>query len=545
MENQNQQNQEQSQSINIQIPSADNIASRRPLIPAAFAFALFCFFFTFCDLKCTANGQKLASVTGFELVTGTQLKDHDMMSGRETKGEKIPPSIWAILAFGAAVIGLGVFLIKEKREALVGTGAGAIGFCSLLILQFVAKSAIEKKTEGQLAAEFQFAYWVALLALGIAGWISYLRMKQTSNIVVNFTPPPQSIAENVLAESSITPQQVQSSSSPQTTTTSENGFDVAEWFKKNKKIAIGVITSFLVLFGVYRIFLKHDPERDGKSVAIAYCDCAEKANAGNIKANEEFLNSFSSYNFKKRQEARNKLEELKNPANTAQIECNNKAQIKYNELRNRYITNEEVQKKFDFAYTAQSGICNPSNQSKLNSMFAEIESKIATIKDPEPDIQKIKSDLIGKKIPGWNFDALSEFENAKISNTTHGSDRVEYTIDLHLVGFRSKDPHDAQILVTYNQGADGWYYGDVKEIFITYINTAPVNNWKRVTPLQNCTYSIIDNGQKFWVQDGSYGSKYKGGGSDGDTYYLRSSQIYIMSREDHPVDLVFKYTPKK
>ena len=79
--------------------------------------------------------------------------------------------------------------------------------------------------------------------------------------------------------------------------------------------------------------------------------------------------------------------------------------------------------------------------------------------------------------------------------------------------------------------------------FFTHTNTAPVNSWISITPLQNCTYKIIDNGQGFWIQDGSYGSKYKAGGSDGDAYYLRSAQIYLMSREDHPVDLVFKYTP--
>lgn len=180
MENQNPPNQEQPQTIIIQVPSADNIASRRPLIPASFAFAIICFFFTFCDFKCVSNGQKLASVTGIELVTGTQLKDHDMMSGRETEGEEIPSSIWAILALSAAVIGLGVFLIKGKNEAPIGVSAGAIGVASLFILQFLLKSTMEEKGHGKVEADFQFAYWGALLAMGVAGLISYLRMEQTS-----------------------------------------------------------------------------------------------------------------------------------------------------------------------------------------------------------------------------------------------------------------------------------------------------------------------------------------------------------------------------
>ena len=59
--------------------------------------------------------------------------------------------------------------------------------------------------------------------------------------------------------------------------------------------------------------------------------------------------------------------------------------------------------KFDLAYNAQQGTCNPRNQSKLTSIYSEIESKISTIKDPEPDIEKIKSDLIGGKNARMGF----------------------------------------------------------------------------------------------------------------------------------------------
>jgi len=80
MENQNQESGTGQQTINIQVPSADNIASRRSLIPLLFAAVIIFFFFNFFTLSC--GGQKVGSVTGINLVTGTELKDRDMFSGR-------------------------------------------------------------------------------------------------------------------------------------------------------------------------------------------------------------------------------------------------------------------------------------------------------------------------------------------------------------------------------------------------------------------------------------------------------------------------------
>lgn len=217
MENQNQESGTGQQTINIQVPSADNIASRRSLIPLLFAAVIIFFFFNFFTVSC--GGQKIGSVTGINLVTGTELKDRDMFSGRETKGEKIPSSAWAIIAFGAAIIGLGAFLIKEKREALIGTGAGAIGFGSLLILQFAIKSAIEKKA-GAIQTDFQFAYWAALIAMGIAGFISYLRMQKTHNIIVSVVPPSATTTLNTESD-----KQTQTSTDAVQQT---NNFDIGE-----------------------------------------------------------------------------------------------------------------------------------------------------------------------------------------------------------------------------------------------------------------------------------------------------------------------------
>lgn len=369
MENQNPNNAGGQQTINVQIPSADNIASRRPLIPVSFALAIIFFFFTFCDFKC--GGQKIGSIKGIELVTGTTIKDHDMMSGQETRGEKIPASMWAILAFGAAIIGLGAFLIKEKREAIIGTGAGAIGAGSMIILQFVIKSAMDDKGKGQIDCDFQFPYWGALIALGVAGLISYLRMRQTHNVVVNFSPPPQTTSASPTAEN-ISQPQVQTVVQP---TQQTGGFDLTEWLKKNSKKVIGAFISILVLYGAYYFLLRHDPVNDGKKIATQYCDCYKNQNAQMITTYNKFISDFDTYKFNGRQSAWNKLNELQQQVTNEEQHCLDKCQEKMSNLREHYIADKDEKEKFEYAYNAQQGLCNNSSN-EVSALYNTVSSKI-------------------------------------------------------------------------------------------------------------------------------------------------------------------------
>jgi hypothetical protein len=373
--------------------------------------------------------------------------------------------------------------------------------------------------------------------MGISGFISYLRMQKTNKVIFNIVPastPTISNTENVT--------QTQNHIKDFQDTSK---FDLEEWFNKNKKMVIGVLASSIILFGVYYFFIKYNPVKDGKNGSVTFCDCSTKYNEAIIKVNEEFINTFNTYGFKKRQEARSKLLVLQNSANSEYSICANSAQQKYNKLRNRYLNDKEKLGKFDLAYT-QSTACNQASQNKLSTLYVEIENKITSIKDPLPDIDKIKSDLLGHKILTWNFEALSEFNQANILNITQGSNIIEFHVKLHLLGFRNPetDIHDAEILVTYNQSNNGWNFNDVKPIYYTQNYIGLVNQWTAINfnNLPHVNYSIIHNEQKFWIQDGSYGTKYKGG-PGGDQYHLSSNEIYIMSREEFPITLTFKFSP--
>lgn len=522
--------------INVQVPSASNIASRRPVIPVSFALAIICFFFTFCDINC--GGQKMGSLTGINLVTGTQMETPTMF-GQKTKGQEVPASIWAIFAFGAAIIGLGAYLIKEKREALIGTGAGLVGAGSLIILQFGVKSAIEKESKGQVHADFQLAYWGALLALGVAGGISYLRMQQTHQIALNFSSAPSGDNPNAQLSSSST-----TSPSVHTTTLgTESGFDAGVWLKENMKLVIGISSLVLCLGLLYYFLLRHDPESDAKKAASAYCDCQKKHDEELVKTNEEFAKSFDPSKYKSRQEARTKLLELQNEVNTAYTECNNKAEQNFNELRNRYLAKDEQLQLFDKVNKGQSETCTPSDGSKLTVSYVQVEEKINLIKDPEPDMEKIKNDLIGKTIPGWSFDYLSEFKTFSINLVVPGENRLEYQIHMNLKGQASGDEHDCDALVTYIQDASGWRFSNISLKYITYTNEIPADNWVRITPLQNCSFNVSDDQKLSW-KTSEWGNEFFTG-PDYPGVSIPYSQYYVLkSREGYPVKALFTYKPR-
>lgn len=534
METQHQNTNQEKQTISIEVPTVENIASRRSYIPALFALAIIFFFFTFCEFRC--GGEKIGSVTGFNLVTGTELFDSESMD----EAEKVPANIWAILALAAGIVGLGVYLIKDKREALIGTGAGAIGFGSLLILQFAIKHALQKNAEVAIDTVFKFGYWGALIAMLIAGIISYLRMKQMSRIGTDLPQHQPALAADTDRNNPV-----------QTTTPpsfhagpSSEGFDVLGWLKTNMRIVAGVLAVLLILVLVYFFFLKHNPLKDAKRISAAYCDCTEQYYEGLIGIKDNYINNFSSFNFQKRFEARDKLVELQKPVEAAYAECNNRVNAKYSKLRERFISDEANLEKFDLMYNELQENCNPPNQAKMFETSNEIEGIISSVKDPGPDIEEIKADLIGETVPGWQFDALSEIQKATIVKATYGSDMLEYIIDLKLSGINNPetDIHDAQILVTYYLDDEGWYFDDLREIYITYTNRAEVGQWKRVVPLRGCSYEIFDNGKRYWIQDGSNGPKYQGG-PDRDPFTLHSTEIFLMSREEEAIDLIFKYTP--
>lgn len=310
--------------------------------------------------------------------------------------------------------------------------------------------------------------------------------------------------------------------------------------KQNKSIKIVSISviSLLIIIGALYFTFKDYPKKDAQKLALEFCECYVKNNKDKTELYNSFLKNFSSYKFRKQNEARKSLQDKTELNNSYLHNCLQTIGAKEGNLKSEY--SYENRNIFDIAFQDNQNNCSNFQDPEITGLLQKIEEKINTIQDPEPDIAKIKEDLIGQKVIGWSFDYLSEFKEAKIINQTKGSERIEYNLYFKLFDEKQNSEHESEIKAIYKKGYDGWYLENTKMVYITYINEAPLQNWKTIEPLKNCTYQISSFG-RYWIKDGSWGMTYKGGGSDADQFHLNSSKIYIKSREDNPVNLTFKY----
>ena len=376
-----------------QAQSSNNLADKRSFILILFAAAIIFFFFNFFTISC--GDEKVKEVKGIDLVIGSDNKDQPISSengfsfDKTLEDEKVPTNIWAIIALGAAIIGFGAFLIKEKREAYIGAGAGTIGAASLLILQNVVKETIEGKAEGApIKIEFQFAYWAALIAMGIAAYISYLRLQKGKNVTIKATPQvsnvqttsPQQIVETANSsperETFSTPanpiQQVQTETIQEQ---QQNSFDTSEWIKRNKLVVASLLIAGLAGYGLYYFVLRNDPIKDGKKVAIDKCDCVDEYQRAKINTLQDFTQKFDTYKFKSRQVAKATLDTLMTTLSKNYQKCLEKTDSIHKKLIEKYAIDKGEKEKFDFAFNAQKEFCNNTQREQLLDELDKLAQK--------------------------------------------------------------------------------------------------------------------------------------------------------------------------
>ncbi len=316
------------------------------------------------------------------------------------------------------------------------------------------------------------------------------------------------------------------------------------FINKYKFILLSITILLIAFILVYNLFIKADPVKDGKNLAKKYCACSQELNESNLTSMKSFYDEFDNKKFKSRLEAKNSLTNILQENQTKYNSCVQTVDSKYQEQLANY--NSKGGKNiytFQQTYSSLINSCNNNNNGDILSSRNRIDEKIRTIVDPEPNGEKIKTDLIGNTIPGWTFNYLSEFQTFNIDNTIKGNERIEYLISLKLLASNELKPHDAQIKIVYSLNDNGWYINELKEVFITYVNVAPLNEWLNITPLQNCNYNRIDQGHKYYVQDPCTGQTIEQG-PDRQEVSLHCNNVYIKSRESTPVEIIFKYFPQ-
>lgn len=147
----------------------------RKISPAIFGVALICFFLPFVNVSC--GGQKVASFTGIQLVTGTTIKQPGMFEQKQTQKLKREPL--AICAFLSVIVGLGLSLLKTKKSPIVTAIIGGIGAVMLLLLKSKMDNDVLNQTGGMVQLEYTFGFWLTfLLNFSAAGLNAFFASKK-------------------------------------------------------------------------------------------------------------------------------------------------------------------------------------------------------------------------------------------------------------------------------------------------------------------------------------------------------------------------------
>jgi len=169
----------------------------KKLSPAIFGIALICFFLPWVNVSC--QGQKVITLSGIQLVTGTTIEEPKMFS--ELKGSshpylkeprrsseeynKIKGEVLAILTFLAAIVGLSLNFLKGKIGTLGSAIAGGIGTILLLLLSAKLNNDIFQQGRGLLQLDYRIGFYLTLilfiLAIGVNVY-SIVQVKVVSSI---------------------------------------------------------------------------------------------------------------------------------------------------------------------------------------------------------------------------------------------------------------------------------------------------------------------------------------------------------------------------
>jgi hypothetical protein len=164
-----------------------SISDKRKMIPISFGAAIFCFLLPFLDLKC--GGQRIVAYTGLDMVVGKDLPGGGMFEESDAKSD-VPPNIWAILALGASIAGLYVFIQRKETSLTTGRLAGVAGVASLIIMQVRVRGDLSSQDISGEAVTLNFllGYWLCFLALAAAALLCHLILQeQTTSVRGNTT----------------------------------------------------------------------------------------------------------------------------------------------------------------------------------------------------------------------------------------------------------------------------------------------------------------------------------------------------------------------
>lgn len=139
--------------------------------PAFYGVILILFFLPFVNLSC--GGQTIMSVTGFQLITGTEVNATGMFGGEMSSSDElntdqkkeIESQPLALFAFVAAIIGLIISFFKMRITAISNIVVSVAGVVFLLLLKVSLDGDADLNVSRQnvITLDYQFAYWLSII----------------------------------------------------------------------------------------------------------------------------------------------------------------------------------------------------------------------------------------------------------------------------------------------------------------------------------------------------------------------------------------------
>lgn len=147
----------------------------KKLSPAVFGIALICFSLPWITVSC--QGEKVATFTGIQLVTGTTVKEPQMFG--PPKERKVNGEVIAMLAFATVIAGLGIGFLKGKKGAIGSAVVGGVGTVLTLLLKSKLDNDILRETGGMLQVDYGAGFYLTLISfLSVIGINAYSIMQE-------------------------------------------------------------------------------------------------------------------------------------------------------------------------------------------------------------------------------------------------------------------------------------------------------------------------------------------------------------------------------
>ena len=130
----------------------------RKLSIAGFVLSLLCFALPFVQVSCA--GQKMATLSGFDLLTGTTITVTENTAPTRTQ-----PSTPAVLAFLLVIAGIVLGLIAKRGTAIASGICGIVGAVSLMTLASAEMANAPPSANGLLTIDYQFGFYLTVLLM--------------------------------------------------------------------------------------------------------------------------------------------------------------------------------------------------------------------------------------------------------------------------------------------------------------------------------------------------------------------------------------------